>query len=322
MASCASDLPRDEWTVGSGDVQVDLRVDMAGSDATADVAAVGDAAVDDVDPSGDLPSVEDAEAGDLPDAPDVAADGPPACVPADETCDGLDNDCDGGTDEATCDDGNPCTVDTCAGAAGCTYVPADGAACDDGNACTVGDLCKYGQCKPGPVLCDDGNVCTSDSCDPKSGCVHADAGAACDDGYPCSIDACDAVKGCGYGGQVDCDDDNACTDDACDPKIGCVNALRTGSCDDGNVCTLSDTCKDGQCGPLVLPGCPKTGNPCIKGCAGDSTPCTEFFYACPQTGEICVDTPKLLNCDDKNACTTDSCDKVAGCVHAPIAGCK
>ncbi len=51
-------------------------------------------------------------------------------------------------DDAGCDDGNPCTIDTCLGAAGSadggrcvhTMVPA-GAACDDGNPCTVGDAC-------------------------------------------------------------------------------------------------------------------------------------------------------------------------------------
>jgi hypothetical protein len=36
-----------------------------------------------------------------------------------ETCDGLDNDCDGDTDDAACDDKNPCTDDLCnAGQAG------------------------------------------------------------------------------------------------------------------------------------------------------------------------------------------------------------
>ena len=34
-----------------------------------------------------------------------------AAVPQDEACDGLDNDCDGQTDEIDCDDGNPCTED-------------------------------------------------------------------------------------------------------------------------------------------------------------------------------------------------------------------
>ncbi|MEY3012869.1 MAG: hypothetical protein RIT45_1604, partial [Pseudomonadota bacterium] len=37
----------------------------------------------------------------------------PICTPSEEICDGEDNDCDGVTDEATCDDDNTCTFDDC-----------------------------------------------------------------------------------------------------------------------------------------------------------------------------------------------------------------
>ena len=64
-----------------------------------------------------------------------------ASDPAAETCDGLDNDCDGATDEASCDDDNPCTTDSCAPAKGCDNAPVkDGAACgaDDKTWCQAG----------------------------------------------------------------------------------------------------------------------------------------------------------------------------------------
>lgn len=92
-----------------------------------------------------------------------------------ETCNGIDDDCDGTIDNggaALCDDGNGCTDDTCGGTAGCAHTD-NAAPCDDGNVCTVGDTCSGGVCEPGsPLNCDDNNCCTIDSCDPASGCVH------------------------------------------------------------------------------------------------------------------------------------------------------
>ena len=50
-----------------------------------------------------------------------------------------------------CDDGNPCTVDSCTPLTGCTHVGMlDGVPCDDGQAC-AGDVCQGAECigKPG-----------------------------------------------------------------------------------------------------------------------------------------------------------------------------
>ncbi len=75
-----------------------------------------------------------------------------------------------------CDDGNACTTDTCDPAKGCSWV-ANTANCDDGNKCTTGDKCGGGKCAGTPSadpakLCTDNNSCTTDTCDPKTGCVH------------------------------------------------------------------------------------------------------------------------------------------------------
>ena len=80
-----------------------------------------------------------------------------------------------------CDDGKPCTVDTCdpkTGSCGVKIGAAatanDGNACEDGDACTSATVCKAGSCQGGgPKACDDGKKCTTDSCDPKAGCVFA-----------------------------------------------------------------------------------------------------------------------------------------------------
>ena len=78
-----------------------------------------------------------------------------------------------------CDDGNPCTVDSCS-PEGCVHAPVN---CDDGNPCTV-DSCSPEGCVHAPVNCDDGNPCTIDQCSPN-GCVHALV-----NGNPWTIDYC------------------------------------------------------------------------------------------------------------------------------------
>ncbi len=89
-----------------------------------------------------------------------------------ETCNGLDDDCDGVVDNgASCDDGNPCTADVCAGVCQNTPIP-DGIAVSDGNACNGLEVCQGGQPTVTPISCNDGYACTTDSCDPVAGCVH------------------------------------------------------------------------------------------------------------------------------------------------------
>ena len=62
----------------------------------------------------------------------------------------------------TCDDGNPCTVDSCDPLVGCLHAPVD---CNDGQACTE-DSCNpaTGACVHAPLNCNDNNACTNDSC--------------------------------------------------------------------------------------------------------------------------------------------------------------
>ena len=78
-------------------------------------------------------------------------------------------DCKGGecdpnlpSDVTKCDDGNPCTLETCPPAGVCHHPPIPGP-CDDGSLCTTGDHCQFGACVLTNMLdCSDGNPCTAD----------------------------------------------------------------------------------------------------------------------------------------------------------------
>ncbi len=74
-----------------------------------------------------------------------------------EVCNGLDDNCNGQTDEGSCDDQIACTQDACAGANGCQNKPLDGTPCDDGDACTTGDACSAGVCAGSAPACGNGS---------------------------------------------------------------------------------------------------------------------------------------------------------------------
>ena len=76
-----------------------------------------------------------------------------------------------------CDDGNPCTQDSCDAVEGCVHAPLAGAGiagCDDENVCNGVETCAGGACVAGvPPPGDDGDLCTDDGvCDPVRGYLH------------------------------------------------------------------------------------------------------------------------------------------------------
>jgi hypothetical protein len=91
---------------------------------------------------------------------------------------------------AKCGDTNPCTVDTCNPATGCSNEKAaDSTPCDDGDACTQADYCLDGKCIPsGEKDCNDFNSCTVDSCGAGGACEHEKLTGDfyCSDDDPCT----------------------------------------------------------------------------------------------------------------------------------------
>jgi hypothetical protein len=204
----------------------------------------------------------------------------------------VDGDCFSGP-PLDCDDSNECTADSCDEGTGCLHENLE-TDCDDQDACTGIGRCAGGECRSGPAIdCDDGNPCTDDSCDSLTGCSNTHNEADCDD-----LDACTTADRCGAGvcrggPALECDDGNPCTDDACEAARGCVNDANQAPCEDGDACTVSDTCSGAVCQPGPGVVC-DDGNPCTTDSCDSAAGC------------VTVDNEDT--CDDGLACTLgDTC---------------
>ncbi len=220
-----------------------------------------------------------------------------------------------------CDDSKDtaCITNTCDAKSGvCVYKWAQyGSVCSDGDACNGPDLCVSGACKGSSSLnCDDKNPCTVDSCSNVKGCQHVANTLLCDDGNPCTTGDVCLGGGCGGTPKASC---------------GCATGADCVAFEDGNACNGTLKCVKGTCtvdaasvvqcadaGPCVAQVCdPKTGK-----CGGQNLPagtlcsdgnqCT-YGDVCSAVGTCLAGTK--LECDDKNPCTSDSCDSKFGCSH-------
>jgi hypothetical protein len=175
----------------------------------------------------------------------------------------------GGTAEAQslacrlirCDDGDPCTVDSCRGLGVCVFEPVH---CDDGNACTVDYCDASGTCRFEAGGCDDQNPCTSDVCQAGT-CVNtalADGDACPDDGFSCTDDACTTGSCLHVPIDSRCLAPGECASSACAPgasdadAAGCLpgTPLPEGAecAEDGEPCT-DDVCHANSCEHASVP---------------------------------------------------------------------
>ena len=189
---------------------------------------------------------------------------------------------------ADCNDGNPCTTDTCSsGNHTCAISPlADRTSCSDGDVCNGMETCQAGVCMPGtPLNCDDPPACT-DGCDPLQGCV--------------------AIPGC-CRTPSDCPGSNVCTS-CVDNRCGVIDGCCTTNAD----CQGKVPCQTGTC---IATQCQYTN-------AADGTPCGDTCHPADDCqGGSCVPGTPLSCPPDTDVCTQDFCDPSSGCVHQPIADC-
>jgi hypothetical protein len=185
----------------------------------------------------------------------------------------------------------------------------NGTSCSDGNACTQNDSCQAGTCTPGAaVTCGGGDAChEAGVCNPQTGQCSNPAkpnGTACNaDGNLCTQnDSCQAGV-CTAGAPVVCDGgaDQCHVASTCNPStgqcVGTANKPNGTPCDDGNLCTQTDSCQAGVC---------KGFAPVLCG-PGDA--CHQDGVCDPQSGQ-CSNAPKPdgTPCSDDNLCTqSDSC---------------
>lgn len=212
------------------------------------------------------------------------------------------------TNTQSCDDGNPCTADSCS-AGRCVNTPTPGQSCDDGLFCSVDDICtENGQCIGQQRDCSGNNLCEIATCnnDPDNRSQTFDYAAAftsvCDD----AIDNCTTSS---YAYTHTCADANS-TDGG--PNIDGMNpAVCTAECDTYGV----------ECTPHIVEQnkyCYYSGR-CNTDCA-----CAYSGEYCPDPGNVTNDTCYFgtRDCNDKDGCTLSdremTCYDTCNATNGPI----
>lgn len=158
----------------------------------------------------------------------------------------------------TCDDGSKNQGESDVDCGGpCEACPA-GQACDSSSDCAT-QACLAGVCVVPKCLGDaecvalDG-ACTRGACELESftcASVPDREGESCDDGSLCSPDSACKAGVCAATSKVDCSGfESPCTHGKCDAQSGACVAVDVADgvgCDDGDNCTVSETCQAGSC---------------------------------------------------------------------------
>ncbi|MBL91152.1 MAG: hypothetical protein CMH56_04975 [Myxococcales bacterium] len=264
--------------------------------------------------------------------------------------------CEDAEDGTACDDENPCTVFDACSAGSCVGTAKDcsgldvecqtvgvcdtntgeceataveeGAICDDGDFCTDGDVCADGACVPGEPV-------------PSCSCAGIANDTACNDQNPCTVNDSCQDEIC-TGEAKDCSSWNtACRVGQCNTDNGACERISVADetpCEDGNLCTLGDTCLGGECVHEGVKDCAtecKTGlcTPETGTCDGPAQPngtscddsdnctvniCSEGACTVTQNACECVGEPDGTFCSDGDRCTENDACLGEVCVGEPI----
>lgn len=205
-------------------------------------------------------------------------------MPSPEVCDGLDNNCNGMTDEGSglcmggnvCDRGRcvpPCVEGACFGTDRCINGLCVEAACV-GITCRADERCVGGTCRGAcdGVTCPAGRVCRAGACvDPCAG-VMCPSGQACNAGVcrtSCACASCPSGQSCNAGSGLCIESSCAMVDCSSMPGTVC----RAGTCVDrcaGATCPAGQVCRMGEC--VTAPSMPDAGpEPAMEAGASDAS---------------------------------------------------
>ncbi len=205
-----------------------------------------------------------------------------------------------------CDDGNPCTVDSCDHATGlCSNAAGNaGAICRAAaDACDVAETCDGASAAcPANLFALPGSVCG----DPTStgDCDQADS---CDGAGGCLANRAANGTFCGDAGSA-CVNQDTCLDGFCHdngfaPAGAACGDPSSAQCDDADTCSGSGACQANQAAAGTACGDPSSG-PC------DAADSCDGSGAC-QSNPVAGGTP----CSDDEECTLeDACDGAGSCV--------
>lgn len=220
----------------------------------------------------------------------------------------------------TCNDNDPCTVDSCAEGNTCNYQRIEGCV-----ACQSDENCN------------DNNPCTADSCSNNT-CQHnnVENGTSCEDGNLCTSGSTCQSGSCQGGSEVTCSASDSCHNaGTCDPQTGaCSNPEKEdgSACGDGDACNGNEVCQSGQC-QAGTPVATDDNNPCTVDYCGDDglahhdnvtdgTVCNDDGNACNgvntcQSG-TCTQSTAPVTCEASDSChNAGTCDPQTGTCSNP-----
>ena len=191
------------------------------------------------------------------------------------------------TSVAQCDDGDPCTQDSCSPQGICEWTQA-ASLCDDGDSCTLIDACSDGVCVGlTEHTCPEFSECRGEGSEPTCACIEG-------------FTSCTPPSG---GSSVCIREGTCCTDDDCASSSASCPAPG-GGCD----CTAQNPVDcDGTCFPVCCPG-EAAGKCGLNGCGTLTCNGTGSGYSC--SGEFiafCSDAPPLCPQGSRAECHCEEC---------------
>lgn len=116
--------------------------------------------------------------------------------------------------------------------------------CSDGDPCTINDSCAAGSCGGTPDI-GIGETC---ECVSDADCAPLEDGDLCNGTFFCNKATHECLLNPATVVSCPSVNDTACSQNLCDPALGlCKITSVNGACDDGNECTINDTCTGGTC---------------------------------------------------------------------------